>query len=74
VGRVPRVSVVGSFIMDLVIRAPRRPEPGETLIGREFGMFPGGKGANQASGGGSIGSKGEHDRTPGERQLRRKRS
>lgn len=56
-GRVPRVSVVGSFIMDLVIRAPRRPEPGETLIGREFGMFPGGKGANQAVAAARLGAK-----------------
>jgi ribokinase len=44
----PRIVVVGSFIMDLVVRAPRRPARGETLIGTDFGMFPGGKGANQA--------------------------
>lgn len=44
----PRVTVVGSFIMDLVIKAPRRPSKGETIVGTSFGMFPGGKGANQA--------------------------
>ncbi|MDI6868682.1 MAG: ribokinase [Coprothermobacterota bacterium] len=44
----PRVLVVGSINMDLVIRAPRFPQPGETVIGEEFGTFPGGKGANQA--------------------------
>ena len=40
--------VLGSLNMDLVIRAPRHPRPGETLIGSDFGTFPGGKGANQA--------------------------
>jgi len=44
----PRVLVVGSINMDLVIRAPQFPQPGETVIGEEFGTFPGGKGANQA--------------------------
>ena len=43
-----RVTVVGSFMFDLVARAPRRPKTGETLIGDSFGMFIGGKGANQA--------------------------
>lgn len=43
----PRIVVVGSFMMDLVFRS-RRPAPGETIIGREFGMFLGGKGLNQA--------------------------
>lgn len=40
--------VLGSLNMDLVIRAPRHPRPGETLVGSDFGTFPGGKGANQA--------------------------
>jgi ribokinase len=44
----PRVAVVGSFNMDLVFSAARRPETGETLSGTAFGMFVGGKGANQA--------------------------
>lgn len=43
-----RVAVVGGFNMDLVFSAPRRPEPGETLVGTAFGMFIGGKGSNQA--------------------------
>ena len=43
-----RVTVVGCFMFDLVARAPRRPKTGETLIGDSFGMFIGGKGANQA--------------------------
>jgi ribokinase len=40
--------VVGSINMDLVVRSPRHPQPGETLLGSEFKTFPGGKGANQA--------------------------
>ncbi len=43
-----RVTVIGSFMTDLVARVPRRPVAGETLIGTDFGMFVGGKGNNQA--------------------------
>jgi len=34
--------------MDLVVRTPRLPTPGETLTGHTFFTAPGGKGANQA--------------------------
>jgi ribokinase len=34
--------------MDLVVRSPRIPVPGETILGGDFLMVPGGKGANQA--------------------------
>src|SRR4051812_15653909 len=44
----PDVAVVGSLNMDLVARAARLPEPGETVLGGGFAMVPGGKGANQA--------------------------
>ena len=40
--------VLGSIHMDLVVRAARFPAPGETLLGRSFATFAGGKGANQA--------------------------
>ncbi|GFP25620.1 ribokinase [Candidatus Hakubella thermalkaliphila] len=43
-----KVAVVGSFVMDLVVHAPRRPEVGETLLGTSFAMYLGGKGINQA--------------------------
>lgn len=43
-----RIAVVGSMNMDLVIRAPHIPEPGETILGNDFLTVPGGKGANQA--------------------------
>jgi ribokinase len=42
------IIVVGSVNMDLVIRAPRMPAPGETIAGSGFRAIPGGKGANQA--------------------------
>lgn len=42
------IVVVGSINMDLVVRAPRHPQPGETILGSDFQTFPGGKGANQA--------------------------
>ncbi len=43
------IVVVGSLNMDLVVRAPHFPHPGETLTGDGFATFPGGKGANQAA-------------------------
>ncbi len=43
-----KVAVVGSFVMDLVVHAPRRPQAGETLLGTSFAMYLGGKGINQA--------------------------
>ena len=42
------LAVLGSLNMDLVVRSPRLPAPGETLLGGPFQTFPGGKGANQA--------------------------
>ena len=42
------IVVVGSLNMDLVVRMPQIPRPGETLLGGVFKTFPGGKGANQA--------------------------
>ena len=49
------ILVVGSANMDLVFRCPRFPAPGETLLGGEFAMHPGGKGANQAVAAGKLG-------------------
>lgn len=65
------VCIVGSLNMDLIVRSPRLPAPGETLLGGEFLTLPGGKGANQAvaaaraSGGGAgvtmIGAVGDDE-------------
>ncbi|HAU37347.1 MAG TPA: ribokinase, partial [Phycisphaerales bacterium] len=42
------ILVVGSINMDLVVRSPHMPAPGETVLGNGFVTNPGGKGANQA--------------------------
>ena len=44
----PRIVVLGSANVDLVVRQPRRAEPGETVFGTSFQTGPGGKGLNQA--------------------------
>ncbi len=42
------ILVAGSANLDFVVRADHIPGPGETVLGRDFKTFPGGKGANQA--------------------------
>ncbi len=42
------ILVAGSANLDFVVRASHIPAPGETVLGRDFKTFPGGKGANQA--------------------------
>jgi len=42
------ILVVGSLNADLVVQAPRFPQPGETISGNDLQIIPGGKGANQA--------------------------
>lgn len=44
----PKILVIGSANMDMVIKTDHFPVPGETMIGGEFSLIPGGKGANQA--------------------------
>jgi ribokinase len=51
------IVVVGSLNMDLVIRAPHIPRPGETVIGGEFLTAAGGKGANQAVAAARLGAQ-----------------
>ncbi|WP_045742455.1 ribokinase [Actinoplanes rectilineatus] len=53
----PRVVVAGSANMDLVGLAERLPRPGETVLGDDFVMIPGGKGANQAIAAARAGGK-----------------
>ena len=52
----PKVVVVGSANVDLVIRAERMPSRGETLIGEAFDIFTGGKGFNQATAAARLGA------------------
>ncbi len=44
----PTIVVLGSLNMDLLLRVPRAPEAGETLLGHSLDLLPGGKGGNQA--------------------------
>jgi ribokinase len=44
----PKILVIGSSNTDLVVFCDRLPNPGETILGGQFQMFGGGKGANQA--------------------------
>lgn len=53
----PRITVVGSFAVGMTIRAPRFPVKGETLLGSDFDMGPGGKGSNQAVGAARLGAE-----------------
>ena len=46
--RKPVIVIAGSLNMDFVVRVERLPAAGETVLGRDFHMTPGGKGANQA--------------------------
>lgn len=46
--RSPRIVVVGSTNMDLLVRAAELPRPGETVLAESMMTVPGGKGANQA--------------------------
>ena len=51
------ILVVGSSNTDMVIKTAKFPVPGETILGGEFFMFPGGKGANQAVAASRLGGK-----------------
>ena len=44
----PKILVVGSLVMDLIVETERFCGAGETVIGKRFSTAPGGKGANQA--------------------------
>ncbi|WP_292720329.1 PfkB family carbohydrate kinase, partial [Mesorhizobium sp.] len=44
----PKITIVGSFAVGLTMRAPKLPIFGETMLGTDFDMGPGGKGSNQA--------------------------
>jgi ribokinase len=43
-----KITIIGSSNTDMVIKSGHLPAPGETVLGGDFFMNPGGKGANQA--------------------------
>jgi len=53
----PKICVVGSSNIDLVVKSQRLPSCGETILGGEFLMVPGGKGANQAVAAAKLGAE-----------------
>ncbi|MFN5730596.1 MAG: ribokinase, partial [Planctomyces sp.] len=55
--RTPRIVVVGSVNMDLVLRCTVIARPGETLTGRDLQEHFGGKGANQAVAAARLGAE-----------------
>lgn len=52
-----KILVVGSANTDMVIRVEEFPAPGETLLGQNFLLNAGGKGANQAVAAARLGGK-----------------
>ncbi len=51
------ITVVGSFVMDMVARMEQFPQAGQTLLGQSIQFFPGGKGANQCIAAARLGAK-----------------
>lgn len=54
---VTRITVVGSSNTDMILRLPRIPRPGESILGGEFSVAAGGKGANQAVAASRLGGR-----------------
>ena len=51
------IVVVGSLNLDYVTRVERHPKPGQTILGSDLELHPGGKGANQAVAAARAGAK-----------------
>lgn len=51
-----KITVIGSLVMDQVVKLKKFPEKGDTLFGDEINYFLGGKGANQAMALGRLGA------------------
>jgi len=51
------ILILGSVNRDLIVHAPRLPQPGETLRGQRFSSCLGGKGANQAVAAARLGAR-----------------
>ena len=55
--KTPHIVVVGSVNVDMVVKGPRLPVPGESVVGERFVMASGGKGANQAVAAARLGAR-----------------
>lgn len=53
----PAVLVLGSLNVDYVFETERLPRPGETVMGEDLAIHPGGKGANQAVAAARMGAR-----------------
>ena len=51
------LTVMGSFVADLAFRTPQLPNWGQTIMGSEFRLGPGGKGSNQAVAAARLGAR-----------------
>jgi len=52
-----RIAIVGSFNIDLVVRTPKRPRSGETVLGTSADTYVGGKGCNQGIAAARLGAR-----------------
>ncbi|MCD8359284.1 MAG: PfkB family carbohydrate kinase, partial [Acidaminococcaceae bacterium] len=52
-----KIAVIGSCSIDLTVEADKRPTAGETIIGSQLIVSPGGKGANQAVAAARLGAQ-----------------
>jgi ribokinase len=50
------IVILGVFVADTAYRAARAPRMGETILGSDFKLGPGGKGSNQAVAAGRLGA------------------
>jgi len=53
----PRITIMGIFVADLAFRTPRLPAWGETVLGSDFRIGPGGNGSNQAVAAARLGAQ-----------------
>lgn len=53
----PRIAVIGSLNIDIVVETDRFPQVGETILGSKVSYVPGGKGANQAVASARLGAE-----------------
>ena len=51
------VTIMGSFVADLAFRTPQLPQWGQTVLGSDFRLGPGGKGSNQAVAAARLGAR-----------------